>query len=107
MPVSRDELRNVATFAGLPDEQLDWFLEHATEFQLQPGDIYVRAGDPADKMLVLIEGELLVRLDPPDEGIYLTRAGTVTGVLPYSRMTIFPGTGRATKPSRLTSRTNI
>jgi signal transduction histidine kinase len=100
MPVSRDELRNVATFAGLPDEQLDWFLEHATEFQLQPGDIYVRAGDPADKMLVLIEGELLVRLDPPDEGIYLTRAGTVTGVLPYSRMTIFPGTGRATKPSR-------
>ncbi len=100
MPVTRDELRKVAVFEGLPDEQLDWFLEHATVFHLEPGDVYVRAGDPADKMMVLIEGELLVRLDPPDEGIYLSRAGMVTGVLPYSRMTTFPGTGRAIKPSR-------
>jgi signal transduction histidine kinase len=100
MPVTRDELRSVAVFEGLPNEQLDWFLEHATEFHLEPGEVYVRAGDPADKMMVLIEGELLIRLDPPDEGIFLSRAGAVTGALPYSRMTSFPGTGRATKPSR-------
>ena len=56
--VTREELRTVAVFHDLPDEQLDWFLEHATEVRLQPGEIYVRAGDLADKMMVVLEGEL-------------------------------------------------
>ena len=42
--VTREELRTVAVFHDLPDEQLDWFLEHATEIRLQPGEIYVRVG---------------------------------------------------------------
>ena len=52
--VSRDELRTVAVFQDLPDEQLDWFLERATEVRLAPGEIYVRKGDPADRMMVLL-----------------------------------------------------
>ena len=56
--VTREELRTVEVFHDLPDEQLDWFLEHATEVRVQPGEIYVRAGDTADKMMVVLEGEL-------------------------------------------------
>lgn len=56
--VTREELRTVGVFHDLPDEQLDWFLEHSTEVRLQPGEIYVRAGDIADKMIVVVEGEL-------------------------------------------------
>src|SRR5271165_7187365 len=99
--VSRDDLRTVGVFHDLPDEQLDWFLEHATEVRLAPGDVYVRAGDPADKMMVLLEGELQARLVDPSDAVFTTMAGTVSGILPYSRMTVFPANGRAVKPSRM------
>src|ERR1035438_7147746 len=99
--VTREELRTVAVFHDLPDEQLDWFLEHATEVRIQPGEIYVRAGDPADKMIVVLEGELQARFEGANENVFTTQAGAVSGVLPYSRMKVFPGTGRAVKPSRI------
>jgi signal transduction histidine kinase len=98
--VSRDELRKVAAFHDLPDEQLDWFLEHATELRLAPGDIYTRAGDTADRMIVVLEGELQIRFDAPNDNVFTIHAGTVSGLLPYSRMKVFPGTGRAVQPSR-------
>ncbi len=99
--VSKDELRRVAVFHDLPDEQLDWFLDHATELRLQSGDIYVRAGDPADKMIVVLEGEGQARFEGPNENVFTTKAGSVTGVLPYSRMVNFPATSRAVVPSRI------
>ena len=99
--VTREELRTVGIFHDLPDEQLDWFLEHSTESRLQPGEIYVRAGDPADKMAVVIEGELQARFQGANENVFTTHAGMVTGLLPYSRMKVFPATGRAIQPSRI------
>lgn len=99
--VSRDELRTVGVFHDLPDDQLDWFLEHATERRLAPGDIYVRAGDPADRMVVVLEGELQAKFPGSDETIFTTEAGSVSGILPYSRMTVFPANGRAVQPSRI------
>ena len=58
------------------------------------------AGDPADRMVVVLEGELQARLEGPDETSFTTYAGSVSGILPYSRMTIFPANGRAVQPSR-------
>jgi len=99
--VSRDELRSVTVFHDLPDEQLDWFLDHASEVSLQPGEISSRAGDPADKMVVVVEGELQARFEAPSENVFTVDAGAVTGMLPYSRMTTFPATSRAVQPSRI------
>src|SRR5271165_6254605 len=99
--VSRDELRTVTVFHDLPDEQLDWFLEHATEVRLQPGEISTSAVDPADKMVVILEGELQARFPPPSENVFTVTAGAVTGVLPYSRMITFPATTRAVRPTRI------
>ncbi len=99
--VSKEELRAVGVFHDLPDEQLDWFLEHATELHLTPGEIYIRAGAPADKMMVVLEGELQIQFEGSNENVFTIAAGTVTGLLPYSRMTVFPGTGRAVQASRV------
>ena len=99
--VSRDELRRVAVFHDLPDDQLDWFLAHATELRIAPGEVYVRAGDPADRMMVVLEGELQARFENSPENVFTTVAGTVSGILPYSRMKVFPATGRAVLPSRV------
>lgn len=100
--VTKDELRRVGVFQDLPDDQLDWFLENAQELRLAVGDISVRAGDPADRMVVVLEGELQSRFDGPDGGgVFTTTAGAVSGVLPFSRMTTFPATGRAVLPTHL------
>jgi len=99
--VTTYELRTVAVFQDLPDEQLEWFLDHATVMHLSPGDVYVRAGDPADRMVVVLDGQLQVQIGGPNENVFTTAAGTVTGLLPYSRMTVFPGTGRALQVSRI------
>ena len=50
-------------------------------------------------MIVVLEGELQARL--PNDAVFTTRAGVVSGVLPYSRMTTFPATGRAVQASRI------
>ncbi len=99
--VTRDELRTVTVFHDLPDDQLDWFLARATEVRLAVGEISVHAGDPADRMVVVIEGELQGRLEHANEAVFTAVAGNVTGILPFSRMTIFPSTSRAVKPSRV------
>jgi signal transduction histidine kinase len=98
--VTKEELRTVAVFHDLPDEQLDWFLENATEVRMKPGEIYVRAGDTADRMAVILEGALQGRVEGANENVFTSYAGAVTGVLPYSRMKVFPATVRAIEPSR-------
>ena len=99
--VTKEELRTVGVFHDLPDEQLGWFLERATEVRLAPGEIFIRPGDPADRMAVLLEGELQVRSEGSNDEAFTIPAGTVTGLLPYSRMTVYPNTGRAVQHSRI------
>src|SRR5215472_8788010 len=99
--VTREELRKVEAFHDLPDDQVDWFLAQVTEARLAPGDVYVRAGDPADRMMVVLEGELQARFENSPETVFTTTAGTVSGILPYSRMKVFPANGRAVLPSRV------
>ncbi len=99
--VTREELRTVPVFYDLPDDQLDWFLANATEARLAPGDVYVRTGDPADKMMVVLEGELQVRRDDAPDTVFTISAKAVSGALPFSRMKVFPGTGRAVAPSHV------
>ena len=61
--VEKSELRRVPVFADLPDDQLDWFISQAQEMNLKAGDAYVRQGDPADAMFVILEGHLQGRAE--------------------------------------------
>ncbi|HEX4163892.1 MAG TPA: ATP-binding protein [Bryobacteraceae bacterium] len=97
-----DALRQISIFSDLEESQLQWFAAHAEDLHLAPGDAVVREGDPADTLFVLLEGEVQGRSEAggPDTPIYIVRAGQVTGMLPYSRMTHFTLTVRAVTPSR-------
>ena len=100
--VEKSELRRVPAFVDLPDDQLDWFLGHAQETHFAPGEIYVRAGDPADWMFVILEGQFQWRGEFGGETIMLSsKAGEVTGVLPFSRMKQFGVNGRAVTEGRM------
>ncbi len=96
------ELLRVPAFAGLPDEQIAWFLSQAQEVRVKAGETYARQGDPADAMFVLLEGEFQWRGELGGESlVFPARAGDVTGVLPFSRMKQFTVTGRAITDGRV------
>ncbi|HXP15994.1 MAG TPA: ATP-binding protein [Terriglobales bacterium] len=98
------ELLRVPAFAGLPDDQLAWFLGGAEELRLQPGDTFLRQGDPADKMIVVLEGEHQGRGELAGETITIPlKAGDVTGALPFSRMKQVAITARAVTSGRVLS----
>jgi signal transduction histidine kinase len=77
-PPSVDELKSISTFADLPAEGLEWLAEHLS---------------------VILRGEL--RGEGENGRVYTARAGQVTGLLPFSRLTHFPLTSRAVFPSRV------
>ncbi len=99
--VERDELRRVAVFADLPDDQIDWFISQAQELNLKAGDVYAQQGTPADAMFVILEGHLQGRGERAGETfIFDLEPGDVTGILPFSRMKTFTVGGRALTDSR-------
>lgn len=95
-----DALRKVPVFEGLTEEQLGWFAANSEDRHYATGDVISEAGAPADRMIVIIEGELQGKRQNTD-AVYIAGTGTVTGMLPFSRMTQFPSTIRATAPTRI------
>jgi signal transduction histidine kinase len=98
-----EELRSVPVFADLPADDLDWLASQMTPLDLAPGDIYIREGSPADRMTILLDGQVRLRVESANAEpvTRILRGPSVTGMLPYSRMTHFPATVRALTPAHL------
>jgi signal transduction histidine kinase len=98
----KSELLKIPAFAGLPDDQITWFLSQTQELKVTAGETYVRQGDPADAMFVILEGQFQFRGEFGGQPVvFPIKAGDVTGVLPFSRMTQFTVTGRAVTDGRI------
>ncbi len=96
------ELRGVAAFSDLPDDQIEWFLGHVQEVSLQRGETFVQQGDPADWMFIFLEGLFQWSGEFGGDIVSLpVQAGEVSGVFPFSRMKRFTVTGRALTHGRL------
>jgi len=96
------EILKVPVFAGLPDNQIEWFLGQAEELSLTAGETYFREGDPAEAMYVILEGQIQVRGEIGGETVVLMLLpGNVTGVLPFSRMKQFTVGARAITDARV------
>ena len=99
----KDALRKIEIFADLSEEQLDWFASKSEDLHPPSGEILNREGDPADALIVILEGELRGRRESGGAGppSFTARAGQVTGMLPFSRLTVFPLVTRAFGPTRI------
>jgi signal transduction histidine kinase len=95
-----EALRKVPVFEDLQEDQLQWFASNAEDLHYAPGDLVVDAGAPADRLIVILAGELQGKR-PGGESPYIASAGAVTGMLPFSRMTQFPNAMRATAQTRI------
>lgn len=89
---SLEQLRKVEVLEGFSDEQLEWFLEHGEYREYDANEIVGKAGDPSDYMSIILDGMLEFR---QGDNAFRNEAGKVTGMLPFSRLTKFAGTGIA------------
>ncbi|HXI42497.1 MAG TPA: hypothetical protein VNH83_21110, partial [Bryobacteraceae bacterium] len=94
-----EDLQKNKIFADLAADDLAWLAGQMTEVRLDTGETLFPAGHPADRLFVFFEGEIHVRRD--GNLIFIARAGDVTGLLPFSRMTAFIGQGYTVMPTRL------
>jgi signal transduction histidine kinase len=98
-----DELRKVAVFTDLPQEHLEWFVSNCEELRIPAGELVFKEGTPAEFMSVFLEGRVYARREAEgaNSPIFIIKAGNVSGLLPFSRMTHITVTGRAEEPVRV------
>jgi CRP-like cAMP-binding protein len=97
-----DELQQLALFADDPREAIEWIAERMTVRELPAGTVFVEAGDPVSEFLVILDGE--VHHSRPEDkygSVFVRRTGQALGVLPFSRMKVSRGRGRAVLNTRL------
>jgi signal transduction histidine kinase len=98
-----EELRaKFPIFADLTDDELRWFVANGDVVEFQPGEHTFTSGDAAEHLTLFLTGEVQVRR--PETGmaaVFIGREGDVGGVLPFSRMTHYRGTGYAMLPTRI------
>ena len=103
MAIDPTRLRGIALLADLPDADLAWIAERCDERTLAAGDTLFTAGETAEWMCFALEGTIEAQRKTGNVAgpTFAFRQGTVFGVVPYSRMTTYQGTGRALVPSRV------
>src|SRR6202142_2349564 len=100
--VENSALLKVPAFVDLPEDQITWFISHTNEMNLKAGETAFRQDDPADAMYVILEGQLQARGEIGGETVVIPmQPGSVTGVLPFSRMKQFTVGAKAIIDSRL------
>jgi signal transduction histidine kinase len=92
-------LERIGPLNGLPLENRLWLARHGEEMVAQTGDILFEEGAPAERMILILKGEIHVRRQRggPME-LFIGRAGQMTGLLPFSRMVSYGGQGFAISP---------
>jgi signal transduction histidine kinase len=81
---------------GLSLEDRMWLATHGEEMVAKAGDVLFEEGAPAERMILILKGEIHVRRQAGGPmALFIGRAGQMTGVLPYSRMKGYGGQGFA------------
>lgn len=91
------ELKKVIALQDLPENHLQWIIDHSEYREYEDGAVVTKTGDPIDHMWFLIQGKGNFYLDVGGRLVhYYTfdnnkKTGGVGGLLPYSRMKAAPG----------------
>ncbi len=101
--LTADDFLASPVFADQPEPDRAWLAGVAHEARYGAGDKPFLRGDPAEQMIVMLEGAYQITAfnngQPMPFGTI--HAGEVSGLLPFSRMTTYAGQGTMTEPSRV------
>ena len=96
-----DRLTEHRMLGRAPRQELAWLVAHGSVRHLSTGDTLTPKGDPVTGMFIILEGRIAIFLDR-GTGLHKVlewRAGDVTGLLPYSRLTTPPADTSAQEPT--------
>src|SRR5919199_5668358 len=98
-----ESLRDFPSFATVPDEQLQWFIDRAEEQTFPEGHIIYKPNDPVDFLMLLIEGRIRIDAGSGAAGdeLALYDSQAILGVLPFSRMKSIPNRMMTEKSTRV------
>jgi signal transduction histidine kinase len=88
-----EELRGVPLLGDLPDETIQWIIDHTTVKYFDKDEIHSKTGDPVEHMWIILSGGWDFYWDTNGQLTYIRswHPGFITGLLPYSRMKVSPG----------------
>ena len=91
------DLAAVTAFAGLPAAAVAWLLAHGEGRCYSPGETIFEPGNPADFMAAVVRGgiQFYAVKGSQRDPVFRVNAGSVSGVLPYSRLRVIAGQGVA------------
>ncbi len=93
-----EDLLNIDLLKDLSTEDLEWLCQRMELRESKAGDVVNQAGTPAEHMIAIFSGQL--RGERETGQIFVADAGSITGLLPFSRLTHFPASVRASKDTR-------
>ncbi len=93
----RETLLQIPTFQDLPADESNWILAHASLLQLAQDQYLFRKGQKADHMWIVLAGrvQLIIEQNGQTIPVNTVMPGSITGLLPYSRLQVAAGTGIA------------
>jgi signal transduction histidine kinase len=87
-------LRGIPALDGMSDQDYLWLAEHGIERKLGPGVMLFREGDAPIGMNIMLRGEVHIRrAQTGNVAFFIARMGQMSGVLPFSRMKGYGGSG--------------
>lgn len=97
------QLQAIDALKSVPVEQLQWFIDNSERISLKEGAFLFRAGEASDWLLIVLSGKVRTYLSNQNQNreLMLIEGGTITGILPYSRMKANLANGVAVKPTEV------
>jgi signal transduction histidine kinase len=86
-------LRTITPLDGLTEEEYTWIASNGSERVGGDRSIVFRENEPACNMNFILRGEVQVRRKSGSIALFIGRAGSMTGKLPFSRMKNYGGEG--------------
>jgi signal transduction histidine kinase len=87
-------LKRVDALDGLTENEYLWLAQHGIERKAGPGSMLFREGDAPLGMNIMLAGEVHIRrAQTGNVSFFIARMGQMSGVLPFSRMKGYGGSG--------------
>ncbi|MGH9598590.1 MAG: histidine kinase, partial [Terracidiphilus sp.] len=78
-----EALNRIAALHGLPLEDRLWLARNSQEYIAGAGEVLFEEGEPVEKMIIILKGEILVRRQQTGPmALLIARTGQMTGLLP-------------------------
>ena len=89
-----EALRSIQPFEGMSDQEFLWLAQNGTERKVGPGVTLFCEGAAPAGMNIMLQGEVHVRrAQSGNLSFFIARMGQISGLLPFSRMKGYGGTG--------------